>query len=155
TPEYMSPEQAMGHATDARSDLYGVGMLLYEMLAGKSPFNAEEVTEMLRAQIQDPPPPLPEHIPERLRNAVVWLLSKDPDARPESAEELSGEFLGVAEELEYSPHQPRGGSRRDSSRSKASDYTGPSLPSSVVAARFSLIPSQIRKRVPLWIPLGA
>src|SRR5690606_3401424 len=56
TPEYMSPEQAMGHTVDARSDLYGIGMLLYEMLSGSSPFRAQEVTEMLAKQITEPPP---------------------------------------------------------------------------------------------------
>jgi eukaryotic-like serine/threonine-protein kinase len=161
TPEYMSPEQAMGKATDARSDLYGVGMLLYEMLAGASPFLAEEVTEMLRAQIQNAPPPLPEHLPERLRETVLWLLAKDPEARPQSAEALASEFLGIAEDLGYAPLVPRIGSRLDPSRKPStpgseSERCGPSASSHVQPARFSLLPKQIStKSVPLWIPVGA
>lgn len=159
TPEYMSPEQAMGRATDARSDLYGVGMLLYEMLSGRSPFVAEEVTEMLRAQIQNAPPPLPSHIPERLRDTVLWLLAKDPEERPQSAEVLAGEFVSIAEELGFGALAPRVGSRVDPSRKPSSpgsvsERAGPRASSP--PPRFSLLPRQIRaKGVPIWIPLGA
>lgn len=107
TPEYMSPEQAMGNEADARSDLYGVGMLLYEMLAGSSPFREEDVTAMLTAQIKQPPPPLSEDIPSEVRDVVMRLLSKDPDERPQSADELAEELFQIAEGLGWALPSPR------------------------------------------------
>lgn len=158
TPEYMSPEQAMGHTVDARSDLYGVGMLLYEMLCGTSPFKAQEVTEMLAKQITEPPPPLPEHVSTRLGALVLWLLQKDPDERPETAQRLAEELCEIAGDLQYSLPPPRtsSGTRAEGSRRPGPRYiqSPPGLGDSMRA--LSMRPVVVGKsHIPLWIPLLA
>src|SRR5688572_26918280 len=59
TPQYMSPEQGQGHTVDARADLYTLGIILYEMLAGKLPFHADDLVVLITRHITEPPPPLP------------------------------------------------------------------------------------------------
>jgi eukaryotic-like serine/threonine-protein kinase len=88
TPEYMSPEQASGVAVDSRSDLYTVGLLLYEMLSGSSPFADDDLVVVLTRQMTMDPPPLPESVPPGAVALVMSLLAKDPDQRIASAEQL-------------------------------------------------------------------
>ncbi len=76
TPRYMSPEQAGGGKVDARTDLYAVGLLLYEMLAGHAPFAADDVASLMRMHVLVPPPPLPERVPPTLAAVVMRLLAK-------------------------------------------------------------------------------
>ncbi len=85
TPAYMSPEQAAGGKVDERTDLYAVGVLLYEMLAGKPPFQADAPGILLRMQLLAEPPPLPESVPEAVRAVVARLLAKAAKDRFESA----------------------------------------------------------------------
>jgi len=86
TPHFMSPEQAKGEKTDARSDLYSLGIVMYSMLAGTLPFNGEDAVAILRQQIAKQPPPLPDSVPGSLRNFVLQLLAKDPEKRfPDAA----------------------------------------------------------------------
>lgn len=81
TPHFMSPEQARGDKTDARSDLYSLGIVMYSMLAGELPFHGDDAMAILRQQIAEPPPPLPDSVPESLRRFVRQLLAKDPEER--------------------------------------------------------------------------
>lgn len=158
TPEYMSPEQAMGHEADARSDLYGVGMLLYEMLAGKSPFHHDDVTAMLTAQITETPPLLPESVPEGLARLVYCLLEKSPENRPGSAEELAEDFVLLAEKMEWQLPIPRTSA---GTRLELPGFAG--IARRPLGARaldsvrsFSMAPVSVgRKRIPRWIPLVA
>jgi hypothetical protein len=76
TPAYMAPEQAAGGKIDARTDLYGVGILLYEMLAGAPPFRADQPGIVLRQHMLAEPPPLPDTIPTPVREVVAKLLAK-------------------------------------------------------------------------------
>jgi serine/threonine protein kinase len=88
TPRYMSPEQCLGQRVGARSDLYSLGVLLYEMLAGRPPFTDPLASAVLVKQATAPPPPLPklrEDIPRNLVVAVHTLLAKRPEDRPQSA----------------------------------------------------------------------
>ncbi len=79
TPLYMSPEQATGLDVDARTDLYSVGIILYELLSGHVPFNASEMMDILRMQVKETPAPLP--VPAEVSEVLDRLLAKDPDDR--------------------------------------------------------------------------
>ncbi|PRQ07291.1 serine/threonine-protein kinase [Enhygromyxa salina] len=76
TPRYMSPEQAAGGKVDARTDLYAAGLIFYEMLAGRPPFTSDDPAQLLRMQIMEVPPPLPETVPRALVSVVDKLLEK-------------------------------------------------------------------------------
>jgi serine/threonine-protein kinase len=88
TPDYMSPEQALGQPVDHRSDLYALGILMFEMLSGSTPFDHDDPTMVLAHQITAPPPPLPEHVPAPLASLVMSLLAKDVQQRPQTAAEV-------------------------------------------------------------------
>lgn len=93
TPAYMAPEQAAGAQVDERSDLYSLGVLLYEMLTGSLPFEGTTPSEMLRLHFTAPVPPLGERVPglqvpAGLEAMVRKLLEKDPEMRFQSAKAL-------------------------------------------------------------------
>lgn len=95
TPQYMSPEQALGHRTDHRSDLFSLGGVLYAMCTGRPPFTAETALAALRGVCDDRPTPVRElnpQIPQWLERLIDRLLGKDPDQRPQSAEEVEREL---------------------------------------------------------------
>ena len=88
TPRYMSPEQCLGQRVGARSDLYSLGVVLYEMLAGRPPFIDPLPSAVLVKQATAPPPPLPQmrqDVPRRLAMVVHTLLAKRPEDRPRTA----------------------------------------------------------------------
>jgi predicted Ser/Thr protein kinase len=88
TPRYMSPEQCLGQRVGARSDLYSLGVLVYEMLAGRPPFVDPLQSALLVKQATAPAPPLPrlrQDVPRSLALAVHTLLAKRPDDRPRTA----------------------------------------------------------------------
>lgn len=87
TPQYMSPEQAMGNPVDAKSDIYSVGVMLYEMLSGKTPFADDNMMAVLTGHMTQIPPALPSTAPADLARLALELLAKQPEARP-SADEL-------------------------------------------------------------------
>jgi predicted Ser/Thr protein kinase len=91
TPFYMSPEQCLGEPLDARSDVYSLGVMFYEMLSGKKPFEAATVSGVINRHLQEPPPPFAESlgIPRRVSVGIMHALAKDPDDRPQTATELA------------------------------------------------------------------
>lgn len=95
TAQYLSPEQALGRNATASSDVYALGVVAYEALAGRRPFEGETPVATALAQVNDPPPPLPEHVPAPVANAVLTAMAKDPADRPESAAAF-GAGLGTA-----------------------------------------------------------
>lgn len=98
TPWYSSPEQALGLVIDDRSDLYSLGVIMYEMLTGVLPFGHGDARTVMAAHIEERPPPVPEVIdgrwvPTELRLLIHQLLDKAPARRPASAQEVA-ERLG-------------------------------------------------------------
>lgn len=118
TPEYMSPEQALGLEIDHRIDIYAIGVTLYRMLTGFLPFQSQNsVYEVQRKHIELPPPPLfvlaPEAgIPASVQEIVLRALAKRPDERQASAWEL-GEELFAAHEAETGRASPSPGAREE------------------------------------------
>jgi Tol biopolymer transport system component len=96
TVAYMSPEQASGQPLDARSDIFSFGVVLYELLAGRRPFEGANDLEVLKAIVHGTPPPLPSDVPELLRNAVERALEKDPGDRYQAMRELVIELKRIA-----------------------------------------------------------
>jgi serine/threonine-protein kinase PpkA len=87
TPRYMSPEQCLGRAVDARSDLYSLGALFYEMLTGTKLYESESMANLVTAHVHHPVPRLPERL-AGYQPILDRLLAKDPDARFQSGREL-------------------------------------------------------------------
>ncbi|MFI8181899.1 protein kinase [Actinacidiphila glaucinigra] len=93
TPQYLSPEQALGKTVDARSDLYATGCLLYELLALRPPFTGETPLSVVYQHVQDeprPPSQLSDRVPPELDGLVLHALAKHPDDRFQTAEEMRG-----------------------------------------------------------------
>ncbi|MBR8742265.1 serine/threonine-protein kinase [Nocardiopsis sp. MG754419] len=89
TAQYISPEQASGRPATGASDLYALGVVAYECLAGQPPFTGDSPVALALAHTRDDPPPLPEHIPADIDDLVFSLLEKDPEDRPSSAGEVA------------------------------------------------------------------
>ncbi|HQR66218.1 MAG TPA: protein kinase [Thermoanaerobaculia bacterium] len=102
TARYMSPEQAAGHAVDARSDLFSLGTILFEMLAGRPPFRGDSGAAVIAAVLRDTPPPI-DGVDEGVARLVQKCLQKDPDRRFQSAAELKA----AVDECLSSPGEPR------------------------------------------------
>jgi serine/threonine-protein kinase len=97
TPEYLSPEQAMGTALDGRADIYAVGLIAWRMLAGRHPFQAQDARGLVLMQATRPVPPLSEARPELrafplLTAAVARACAKEPADRPDNAGQLALEL---------------------------------------------------------------
>jgi len=89
TPGYMSPEQVRGQVVDHRSDVFSLGIILYEMLSGKRAFQGESSADMMTAILREDPPELPDSVPMGLRQIVHRCLEKKPQERFQSARDLA------------------------------------------------------------------
>ena len=108
TVGYMAPEQVKGEPVDHRSDIFSLGVILYEMLAGKRPFRGESPIETLCAILRDDPPRLPERrreVPAHLDRIVTRCLQKVPDDRFQSARDLAFTLEDVAKSSQSSLRQ--------------------------------------------------
>jgi serine/threonine protein kinase len=118
TPYAMAPEQLRGGAVDARADIWALGVLLHEMLAGTGPFNGRTAAELFSAILRDPPASLPPHVPEPVRDVVQRCLAKDPVQRYQRAADVRLVLETIASGLQ----------RRGSHTSDPNVASGASLP---------------------------
>lgn len=98
TPHFISPEQAQGREVDHRGDLYSLGATAYRLLSGQTPFNGNNVSEIVHKQIHDEPEPLAKlspDVPADVVDLVSRLMKKNPDDRPASASELLAELDAI------------------------------------------------------------
>ena len=106
TAQYLSPEQARGAQVDQTSDLYSVGVVLYEMLTGQVPFTGDTPLEIAMkhlSEVPKPPSELRPDVPHDLDSVVLRALAKDPSERYQSAEEMDADLARVAEGLPVDP----------------------------------------------------
>jgi len=105
TARYMSPEQVLGEAVDKRTDIWSLGVALYEMVARRAPFSGETVGEMMTSILEKEPPPLTNHsgqIPAELEQIIKRALRRERDERYQSAGELLDGLKGVRQRMAWS-----------------------------------------------------
>lgn len=115
TPPYMSPEQFTGKPVDARSDIYSLGVMAYEMLSGKMPFNGNTAWEWASAHMTAPPAPIEQtplgaRVPAQMRATIAKALEKQPENRFQNVKEFIDAFTGsapIAAAAAAAPEQPR------------------------------------------------
>jgi serine/threonine-protein kinase len=137
TPSYISPEQALGRPATGASDLYALGVVGHEMLSGAKPFDKPTPIATAMSHIHEPPPPLPDDVPEELGHVTEDLLAKDPQDRPENARAVAvrlgladHEIMGLALGLAQAVY---GESSLDESATQVDDVPTPQEPTATVA----------------------
>jgi serine/threonine protein kinase len=112
TVAYMSPEQALGQSVDGRADLYSLGVMLYEMIKGELPFQAELASQVLARQLTEAPPPLPPGTPAPLASLVLDLMEKSAEKRPATAADVIKRLDALSVTPSGEVHAPKLEARR-------------------------------------------
>jgi serine/threonine-protein kinase len=122
TARYMSPEQARGLDVDGRTDIFSLGIVLYEMIAGRSPFDGGTNHEVVAAILKEEARPLVaanRHLPARLQEVVARTLAKEREQRYQNAGDLLEDLRGIKQDLEWETKQTRSGGSSASGNLKA------------------------------------
>ena len=126
TVQYMSPEQAKGERVDARSDIFSLGILIYEMIAGRTPFTGDSVTETIVNLINSEPQPLSRfasNVPDELERITAKTLRKDRDARYQTMKGLLADLKDLRENLVYDERSKKSHSYKESTTAILPDST--------------------------------
>jgi eukaryotic-like serine/threonine-protein kinase len=113
TPEFMSPEQALGHAVDARSDLYSLGVSAWFAFAGHAPFTGPDPRAIILQHLEAPVPPLPRGLPRQVAQLVTQCMAKAPADRPGAAQDVAAALAEVLERRRDVPAVLRAFVKRD------------------------------------------
>ncbi|NNH22983.1 serine/threonine-protein kinase, partial [Pseudokineococcus marinus] len=105
TAQYLAPEQAMGRPALPASDVYALGVVAHEMLTGERPFTGDSQVAVAMAQVNDAPPPLPDHVPDGVRELVEVCLRKDPARRPADGSQLAAVAAALGRGDEAGAHR--------------------------------------------------
>src|SRR5205085_1400991 len=133
TASYMSPEQARGQRVDARSDIFSLGMVIYEMLAGRSPFIGATNSDIVASILKEDPPRLTDlspDIPADLERIVNRALTKDKDARYQTVAELLSDLKRLKQNLDFE-------TQKDSSVRADSQVSGGAVTAAMPARAFT------------------
>lgn len=108
TPKYVSPEQARNGEIDARTDLYSLGVVLYEIIVGELPFESDSALNVMMKHLREPPPDIserlgPDEVPSSLRRLVDDLLAKEPDDRPADARAVRRRLKSIQTSQNWQP----------------------------------------------------
>ena len=131
TVGYMSPEQARGREVDTRTDIWSLGVMLYEMAAGRAPFAGETPTDVLAAIVGREPPPLARYLPgapEALEWIVTKALTKDREGRYQTAKELLTDLRRLKQQLEFRAAAARSGEAEGGETARVSGGAPPPRP---------------------------
>ncbi|MEW6577738.1 MAG: protein kinase [Chloroflexota bacterium] len=129
TPAYMAPEQWRGEPVDARTDVYALGIILYEMVAGRTPFESDTPFTLMYKHINDAPPPLRDalpDLPEQVEAVILKALAKNPDDRYQSAGDMARAFNEVVRMAGSLPQRAR--KPDDQAASPEAAVAGPQTP---------------------------
>jgi len=144
TPDYMAPEQIEGHEVTEQTDIYALGVMLYQMLTGSVPFRAPTPGAVLAKHLHQRPEPLRRQrgeVPEGVEAVVIQALEKDPDRRPRSVLEIAGALAGTAPRTGTTRYLP---AERDSVASSDATIVAPDGPV-----------TRPRRRIPRRVAMGA
>jgi eukaryotic-like serine/threonine-protein kinase len=160
TPDYISPEQARAKPVDGKTDIYALGVIAYEMILGRRPFEADNSADVVRMHLTDTPPSpqtLWPEIPSLLAELLLWMLHKTAAGRPSPAEvrAVLHELRGTPPPFDWETMAPSPG-RLVAPSAASSSPSSSSRPGAAEAARStpSLAPSSPRGRRTLWLGLG-
>jgi eukaryotic-like serine/threonine-protein kinase len=158
TAQYLSPEQAQGHAVTATSDIYSIGVMLYEMLAGRLPFEGDSAVAVALKHLSEPPPPISQWRPDvhpALEAVVMAALAKDPAQRWQSAEDLAGGLEAARTQIEAGSNGGQDTAGFAAIPMPVADETAPTALAPAPVAPLVTEPEPERERRWVWYAIGA
>ena len=153
TPEYMSPEQALGQTADTRADLYSLGIMFYEMLTGRTPFADKEMIVVVTRHMTEAPPPLPFDVDPEVAALITQLLAKRPSERPQTAQEVAARIDALLlSPLELRASEPNRASLISATSGPSfATPSGSSLGTAATAINVNRARATVRPSLPVWL----